>query len=100
MELAVYCLLALALIITLFLLLVIAKRPTKQAMPMAYVVTSAIALIIWQVPLAVLAAATIEGLVMAAEILHIISGAILLLNILREWGAIAWWNSCRQTQKK
>ena len=89
MELAVYCLLALAPIITVFLLLVIAKRPAKQAMPIAYVVTSAIALIIWQVPLAVLAAATIQGLVMAAEILYIIFGAILLLNILRESGAIA-----------
>ena len=89
MELAVYCLLALAPIATVFLLLVIARRSAKQAMPIAYVVTSAIALIIWQVPLRVLAASTLQGLVMAAEILYIIFGAILLLNILRESGAIA-----------
>lgn len=88
MELAVYCLLALAPIITVFLLLVIARRPAKQAMPIAYLVTSAIATLIWRVPLEVMAAATIQGLVMAAEILYIIFGAILLLNILRESGAI------------
>ena len=45
-----------------FLLLVIARRPAKQAMPVAYLVTSVIALIIWRVPF----------LVLAAEILYII----------------------------
>lgn len=89
MELAIYSLLALAPIATVFLLLVIARRSAKQAMPVAYLVTSAIALFIWQVPLAEIAASTIEGLVMAAEIIYIIFGAILLLNILRESGAIA-----------
>lgn len=89
MELAVYCLLALAPIATVFLLLVIARRSAKQAMPIAYVVTSAIALLIWQVPPKVIAASTVQGFVMAAEIIYIIFGAILLLNILRESGAIA-----------
>ena len=95
MELAVYCLLALAPIATVFLLPIVARRSAKQAMPVAYLVTSAIALFIWQVPLAAIAASTIEGLVMAAEILYIIFGAILLLNILRGSGAIAkllWLN--------
>ncbi|MEO0835492.1 MAG: L-lactate permease [Cyanobacteria bacterium J06642_3] len=89
MELIVYCLLALAPIATVFLLLVIAKRSAKQAMPIAYLVTSAIALLIWQVPVEVVAASTAQGLVMGAEILYIIFGAILLLNILRESGAIS-----------
>ena len=88
MELFFYYLLALAPIITVFLLLVIAKRPAKQAMPIAYLVTTAIALLIWQVPIAVLAASTIEGLVMAAEILYIVFGAILLLNVLKVSGAV------------
>ncbi len=88
MELFFYYLLALAPIITVFLLLVIAKRPAKQAMPLAYLVTTAIALLIWQVPVAVLAASTIEGLVMAAEILYIVFGAILLLNVLQVSGAV------------
>ena len=89
MKLVLYYLLALAPIITVFLLLVIARRPATQAMPVAYLVTAAIAFLIWQVPLSVLAASTIEGLVMAAEILYIVFGAILLLNVLKESGAIA-----------
>ncbi len=89
MESALYYLLALAPIITVFLLLVIARRPAKQAMPIAYLVTAAIAILIWQVSLPVLVASTIEGLVMAAEILYIVFGAILLLNILKASGAIA-----------
>lgn len=84
-----YCLLALAPIVTVFLLLVIARRSAKQAMPIAYLVTAAIALLIWQVPFTVVMASTLQGLVMAAEILYIIFGAILLLNILRASGAIA-----------
>lgn len=89
MELEVYCLLALAPIATVFLLLVVARRSAKQAMPIAYLVTSLLALLIWQVPVRVVAASTLQGLVMAAEILYIIFGAILLLNILKESGAIA-----------
>ena len=89
MELALYSLLALAPIVTIFLLLVIARRPAKQAMSVAYLVTAAIAVLVWQVPFSVLAASTIEGLVMAAEILYIVFGAILLLNVLKESGAIA-----------
>ena len=88
-ELILHCLLALAPILTVFLLLVIARRSAKQAMPVAYLVTSAIALSIWQVPLSVLVASTFQGLVMAAEILYIIFGAILLLNVLQRSGAIA-----------
>ena len=55
MKLFFYYLLALAPIITVFLLLVIAKRPAKQAMPVAYLVTTEIALLIWQVSGAVTA---------------------------------------------
>ncbi len=89
MKLLLYSLLALAPIITVFWLLIIARRPAKQAMPVAYLVTVAIAILIWQVPPNVLAASTIEGLVMAAEILYIVFGAILLLNTLKASGAIA-----------
>lgn len=88
MQLFLYYLLALAPIITVFLLLVIARRTAKQAMSIAYVVTAVIALLIWQVPLSVLGASTLQGLVMAAEIVYIIFGAILLLNVLKASGAI------------
>lgn len=89
MGLLLYSLIALLPIATVFLLLVVARRPAGQAMPIAYLVTVVIALLIWQVPVVEVAAASIQGLVAAAEILYIVFGAILLLNTLQESGAIA-----------
>lgn len=84
-----YSLVALIPIATVFLLLVIARRPASQAMPLSYLVTSGIALWVWRVPLVEIAASSVQGLVAAAEILYIVFGAILLLNTLQESGAIA-----------
>lgn len=88
MDLILYSLLALLPILTVFLLLVVANRPASQAMPAAYAVAVLLALLIWEVPFPQVAAASIEGLVIAAEILYIIFGAILLLNTLEQSGAI------------
>ncbi|MBD0268653.1 MAG: L-lactate permease [Cyanobacteria bacterium Co-bin8] len=84
-----YFLIALLPILTVFLLLVVARRPASQAMPGALLVTVAIALLIWRVPPLQVAASLIQGTVIAAEILYIVLGAILLLNVLRESGAIS-----------
>lgn len=88
MALAFYSLIALIPILTVFLLLVGARLPASRAMPIAYVVTVLIALGIWRVPLTWVAASTVQGLVVAAEILYIVFGAILLLNTLQASGAI------------
>ncbi|ESA33131.1 l-lactate permease [Leptolyngbya sp. Heron Island J] len=89
MALLLYPLVALLPLITVFVLLVIARRPAGQVMPAAYLVTVGIALLVWRVPMVQVAAASIQGLVAAAEILYIVFGAILLLNTLQESGAIA-----------
>ena len=89
MEAIIYFFLALTPIFIVFLLLVIARRPANQAMPIAYLVTSGIALLLWHVPFVHIAASSIQGLVGAAEILYIIFGAILLLSTLQESGAIS-----------
>ena len=83
-----YYLLALAPIATVFLLLVIAKRTAGQTMSIAYGVTVAIAIIIWQVPWTVVSASTLQGLIMASEIIFIIFGAIFVLNVLQASGAV------------
>lgn len=88
MVLLLFSFIALIPIATVFLLLVVARRPAGQAMPIAYLVTVAIALLVWQVPFVEVAAASVQGLVAAAEILYIVFGAILLLNTLQESGAI------------
>ncbi|HHP7244787.1 MAG TPA: L-lactate permease [Elainellaceae cyanobacterium] len=87
--LILYSLTALIPIATVFFLLVIARRPAGQAMPIAYLVTVSIALAVWRVPWAQVAASSVQGLVAAVEILYIVFGAILLLNTLQESGAIA-----------
>ncbi|MDX2232338.1 MAG: L-lactate permease [Leptolyngbyaceae cyanobacterium bins.349] len=88
MELALYSLLAIAPIVVAFLLLIAANRPATQAMSAAYAVTVLLALFVWRVPLLHVAASTVEGLIVTLEILYIVLGAILLLNILQESGAI------------
>lgn len=89
MQLLIYSLVALIPIATVFLLLVIARRPAGQAMPIAYLVTVGIAWLAWRVPFVQIAASSIQGVVAAAEIFYIVFGAILLLNTLQESGAIA-----------
>jgi lactate permease len=89
MHLALLSLLAFAPILTAFLLLVVANRPATQAMPVAYLVTAIIALVVWKVPFLQVAASTVEGLGTTLEILYIVFGAILLLNTLQESGAIS-----------
>ncbi|AFY59520.1 L-lactate permease [Synechococcus sp. PCC 6312] len=84
----IYALIALIPIFTVFLLLIGLRWPANRAMPVAYIVTVLIALVLWQVPWNWVAAATVQGGVIALEILYIVFGAILLLNTLQASGAI------------
>lgn len=88
LPLVVLSLIALAPIAIVMLLLVILRWPAKKAMPIAYLVTVAIALAVWNTPGAQIAAASIHGLVTAANLLFIVFGAILLLNTLKACGDI------------
>jgi lactate permease len=88
MSLLIYALIAAIPIVTVFLLLVGARIPAGRAMPIAYLVTVAIALGVWQVPFNWVAASTVQGLFISAEILYIVFGAVLLLNTLQASGAL------------
>jgi lactate permease len=57
-------------------------------MPLSYVVAVGLAFWIWKVPAIQITAATINGLIIAATLIYIIFGAILLLNTLQESGAL------------
>jgi lactate permease len=70
------------------LLLVVLRWPASRAMPLSYVVALILALAVWRVPWLQTLAASLNGLVIAAELLFIIFGAILLLNTLQESGAL------------
>jgi lactate permease len=70
------------------LFLVILRWPASRAMPISYLVAAGLAFFVWQVPAIQIAAASTRGLIIAAELLYIIFGAILLLNTLEESGAL------------
>lgn len=83
-----YTFLALAPILVVFVLLVLLRLSAKVSMAAAYVVTAALALFVWQAGGAQVAAATVNGVIVALTILFIVFAAILLLNTLKESGAI------------
>lgn len=87
-NLAVLSLLALAPLLTVGVLLVGLRWPAKYAMPVGYVVVVIIALSVWQMDLVNIAAATVEGLLIALTLLYIVFGALLLLATLTESGGI------------
>ncbi|MCB1234591.1 MAG: L-lactate permease [Verrucomicrobiae bacterium] len=64
------------------------RWPASRAMPLTYVTAALLAWFVWKVPGARVAAATVDGLVIALTLMYIIFGAILLLNTLRESGAL------------
>ena len=64
------------------------KWPASKAMPISYLTAVVLALFVWKVPGAQVAAASVNGVIVAGTLLYIIFGAILLLNTLQESGAI------------
>jgi lactate permease len=81
--------LALLPILVVAVFLVGLRWPAAYAMPLAFVTTVLLALLVWQVPTAQVAAATVKGGITAIGLLYIIFGAILLLNVMKESGGLA-----------
>ena len=84
-----YTFLAMLPIIIVFVLLVVMRLPAKYAMSLAYVATAALSYFVWQTSGNQVAAATIHGVLTAINILFIVFSAILILNTLKESGAIS-----------
>jgi len=75
-------------ILSVAFFLVLLRWPASRAMPITYGVCALLALYVWQVPWAVVAAASINGIIVAATLIFIIFGAIALLNTLQESGGL------------
>lgn len=88
MQKSLLIFLALLPILVIFLFLVILRWPARRAMLLAYIVALILTLFVWKIPMAQVAAASINGLVTAISVLYIVFGAVLLLNTLRESGAL------------
>ena len=70
-------------------LLVVLRLPAAVAMPTSFALTAGVSVAAWGVPLRRVLAASIEGVLIAASILWIVFGAILLLKVLTGGAAMA-----------
>ncbi|ELJ8584646.1 L-lactate permease [Vibrio cholerae] len=76
-------------IVVAAILLVGLNWPAKKAMPVAFALTVAIALIFWDMSANRVIASVLQGLGITVSVLWIVFGAIFLLNTLKYTGAIA-----------
>ena len=88
MSVGFLALLAVIPIVTIFVLMVGFRWPASKAMPLAFVITVALAFFVWETPVNWIAASTIEGVVVMLKIIFIVFGALALLFTLRECGAL------------
>ena len=79
---------AIAPLLVVFLLLVFWRWPAKRTMPVAFALTAVLAYFYWKVSAGRIAAASVEGLVIAGTLLYIVWGALLLLFVLKHSGAV------------
>ncbi|CCO45533.1 putative L-lactate permease [Vibrio nigripulchritudo SOn1] len=76
-------------IVVAAVLLVGLNWPAKKAMPVAFALTVAIALVFWDMSANRVIASVFQGLGITVSVLWIVFGAIFLLNTLKHTGAIA-----------
>ncbi|WP_083398964.1 L-lactate permease [Oceanisphaera psychrotolerans] len=81
-------LLAFSPIVLAAILLVGLQWPAKRAMPLAFILTVLVALLVWDMNGTRVIASSLQGLAISISLLWIIFGAILLLNTLKHTGAI------------
>jgi len=79
---------AIAPLVVVFLLLVFLRWPASRTMPVCFALTALLAYFYWEVSALRIAAASAEGLVIAATLLYIVWGALLLLFVLKHSGAV------------
>lgn len=83
MSLTLLAFLAFVPILSAAIMLVGLRIPAKKAMPISFVITTVIAFTVWDIPATFIIASTIQGLFITFDILYIIFGAIVLLNLLK-----------------
>jgi len=88
MSETILALLAFSPIVVAAILLVGLNWPAKKAMPVAFALTVAIALVAWDMSATRVIASVFQGLGITVSVLWIVFGAIFLLNTLKHTGAI------------
>ncbi len=88
MSPTVQAILAMMPIVAVGVLLVGMRWPASRAMPICWIVAVGLAAWGWKVAWAKIAAASVVGIFISFELLYIVLGAILLLNTLKQAGAL------------
>jgi len=88
MSLGLLALLAIIPIVTVFVLMVGYRWPATKAMPIAWIAAIIIAMTAWKMPFRWIMGAVGAGAVNALDILIIVFGAILILQIMRRSGGV------------
>jgi lactate permease len=88
MSIEVLALIALLPILVALVLMVGLRWPATKAMPLAWLTAAAGAVLAWSLPVAYVAALTLQGFVTAIGILIIVFGAILILRTLQHSGGM------------
>lgn len=70
------------------ILMIAYNWPSTKAMPLGFVVSLVLAAIFWKMPLQWISAATISGAINTLDILLIVYGALLILQIMRKSGGL------------
>lgn len=88
MSEGILALLAFIPIAAIFILMVGFRWPATKAMPLAFLITLALAIFVWETPFNWIVASSINGAATALTITLIVFGALALLFTLRESGAL------------
>jgi len=91
-----YAIIAFIPIIVTIVLMIAFNWPAKRALPLAWILSCVIALIVWKMNIHDMAAYTLTGFLSAFETLVIIFGAILIMNTLSRSGAMSAINGMFQ----
>ncbi len=89
MSQGILALLAVIPIASIFILMVGFRWPATKAMPFAFIIALLLVIFVWETPLNWVIASSINGIVIAIDIIFIVFGALTLLFTLRENGALA-----------
>lgn len=83
-----YAFLAFLPIFITFLLMAVWNRPAKHALPLAWLIASLLSFFVWKVDIKTVFACTIYGILSSIDVLLVIFGAILIMNTLKQSGAM------------
>lgn len=75
-------------VLSVAVFLVALRMPASKAMPLALVISVALAYFVWGVSTEYLTAAVLEGWIIAASVVWIVFGAIALLNVMKASGGV------------